>query len=112
MSTEEQKAANRRNAQKSTGPRTPEGKLRCSQNSRKHGFTASAFAVVRLEEQDEVARLKADLVACYRPVNSQELFALERMAIAQQTMLRAARLEIGLWAPRPRLVLSRAAHRI
>jgi len=96
MSTEQQKAANRRNAEKSTGPRTPEGKARCSQNARKHGFSAANFVVVRLEEQDEVANLKADLIAIYEPVNSQELFALQRMALAQQTMLRAARLEIGL----------------
>ena len=90
-------AANRANAAKSTGPRTPEGKARSAQNSCKHGFTASTFAVVRLEELDEIARLKADLVSVYQPANSQELFALERMALAQQTLLRAARLEAGLF---------------
>jgi len=42
-------AANRANAAKSTGPRTPAGKARCSQNARKHIFTGSTFAVVRLE---------------------------------------------------------------
>src|ERR1019366_7471347 len=31
----------------------------------------------------------------YHPVNSQELFALERVALAQQAILRAARLESG-----------------
>jgi hypothetical protein len=79
----EQLAANRANAANSTGPRTPEGKARSAQNARKHGFTASNFAVVRLE----------DLIATYHPVNSQELFALERVALAQQAILRAARLE-------------------
>ena len=69
-------AANRANAARSTGPRTLEGKARSAQNARKHGFRASTFAVVRLEELDEIARLKADLVAVYQPVNSQELFAL------------------------------------
>jgi hypothetical protein len=52
---------------------------------------------VHFEEIDEVARLRADLIAVYQPVNSQELFALERMAIARQAMLRAARLESGLF---------------
>jgi hypothetical protein len=95
--SEKQHAANRANAAKSTGPRTPEGKARSSQNSRTHGFTASTFAVVRLEELDEIAHLRQDLVAVYHPGNSQELFALEQMALAQQTMLRAARLESGLF---------------
>jgi hypothetical protein len=90
-------AANRANAERSTGPRTPEGKARSAQNARKHGFRASTFAVVRLEELDEIARLKADLVAVYQPINSQELFALERVALAQQALLRAARLETGLF---------------
>ena len=55
------------------------------------------FAVVRLEDLQEVAHLKDDLVAFYQPVNSQELFAIERIALAQQTILRAARLESGLF---------------
>ena len=94
--SEKQFAANRANASHSTGPRTPEGKARSAQNSRQHGFTASHFAVVRLEDLQEVARLRADLIAVYRPVNSQELFAIERIALAQQAMLRIARLESGL----------------
>jgi len=95
--TEKQSEASRRNGSLSRGPRTPEGKSRSSQNSRKHGFTATSFAVVRLEDLHEVARLREDLVALYQPVNSQELFALERAALAQQAILRAARLEGGLF---------------
>src|SRR5581483_1060068 len=44
-----------------------------------------------------IANLKADLVVFYRPLNSQEMFAIERMAIAQQLILRAARLDAGLF---------------
>ena len=76
-------AANRANAAQSTGPRFPEGKARSAQNSRKHGFTASTFTVVRLEEIDEVERLRDDAIAFYQPLNSQELFAVERIALAQ-----------------------------
>ncbi|MGA2269571.1 MAG: hypothetical protein ABSH44_13965 [Bryobacteraceae bacterium] len=93
----EQLAANRANAAKSTGPRTPEGKHRSAQNARRHGFTASTFAVVRLEDLQEVAHLRDDLIDLYQPVNSQELFALERVALAQQAILRAARLEAGFF---------------
>lgn len=95
--SDKQRAANRANAQHSTGPRTSDGKARSAQNARKHGFTASTFAVVRLEALDELAHLKADLIAVYQPVNSQELFAVERIALTQQTLLRGARLEAGLF---------------
>ena len=98
MSTSQNRIdANRANATHSTGPQTPEGKARSAQNARKHGFTASSYAVVRLEELDAIARLKADLIACYQPVNSQELFAIERIALAQQALLRVSRLETGLF---------------
>src|ERR1017187_2984976 len=89
--------ANRANAAKATGPRSPEGKTRSPQNARKRGFTASTFAVVRLEDLNEAANLRDDLVAFYQPLNSQELFAVERIALAQQALLRAARLEAGLF---------------
>ena len=92
-----QLAANRANAARSTGPRTPEGKARSSQNARRHGFAASDYSVVRLEDLEAVARLKDDLVAAWQPVNSQELFAIERIALAQHALLRAARLESGLF---------------
>jgi len=49
-----------------------------------HNFRSSSYAVVRLEDLSEVDKLKADAVACYKPVNSQELIALERIALAQQ----------------------------
>jgi len=55
--SEIQLAANRANAAHSTGPRTPSGKARSAQNARKHGFTASTFAVVRLEDLNpEISR--------------------------------------------------------
>ena len=98
MTTDKQLEANRLNAQHSTGPRTPEGKARSAQNARQHGFTSSIFAVARLEDLQAVAHLKADLVAAYQPVNSQELVAIERLAIAQQCLFRAAALESGFFS--------------
>ncbi|MGO9096230.1 MAG: hypothetical protein ACLQGV_13525 [Bryobacteraceae bacterium] len=86
------------NAARSTGPRSPRGKTIAAQNSRQHGFAAANFAVIRLEELDAVARLRQDLIALYQPINSQELFAIERMALAQQSLLRSAALETGLFS--------------
>ena len=51
--SQEQLAANRADAAKSTGPHTPQGKARSAQNASKHGFTVSTFAVVRLEDLQE-----------------------------------------------------------
>jgi hypothetical protein len=95
--TEKRLAANRANAQKSTGPRTPEGKARSAQNAIKHGFAGSTFSVIRLEGLHEIDDLKADAVAFYRPANSQEMLAVERIALAQMQMLRAMRMESGLF---------------
>ena len=89
-------AANRANAGRSTGPRTHQGKARSTQNSRKHGFAASKFCAVRLEDFDEFAILHAKAIATYRPVNDQEQIAVERIAIAQQSLYRCAALEAGL----------------
>src|SRR2546430_1802167 len=75
--SDKQLAANRTNAAHSTGPRTPEGKSRSAQNARKHGFTASSYNVLRLESFDGIAGLKHALLARYRPVDAQELFAVE-----------------------------------
>ncbi len=39
-------AANQANARKSTGPRSPEGKARSSQNARKPPFNPDPFTIV------------------------------------------------------------------
>jgi hypothetical protein len=97
MATDKQTAANRINAQKSTGPRSAAGKMKSALNARKHGFAGNAFTVVRLEELDEICQLRQDALDLYRPVNSQELFAVERIAACQLSMIRASRLEAGLF---------------
>jgi hypothetical protein len=50
MATQEQVEANRQNAQKSTGPRTAEGKMAVALNAVKHGLTAN-IDVVCQEDQ-------------------------------------------------------------
>jgi hypothetical protein len=96
--SEKQLAANRANAAKSTGPKSPEGRGHSSRNAVKHGLASENYTVVRLEDIDEVASLRAGLIATYQPVNSQELYALDQIAIRQQAMLRAARFEAGLFS--------------
>ncbi len=45
MATEKQFEANRQNAQKSTGPKTPEGRAAVRLNGVKHGLTAETMVV-------------------------------------------------------------------
>ena len=45
--------ANRRNALKSTGPKTEEGKARASLNALKHGLRASSLALPHLENAED-----------------------------------------------------------
>jgi hypothetical protein len=94
-------AANHANAQRSTGPKTQEGKTRSSQNARKHPFNPDPFAIVRIEDRDQIAALVADGVpsgpATYQPINSQERDAVERIALAQHSMRRTYILEAGFF---------------
>ncbi len=52
MTTEAQTQANRANSQKSTGPRTPEGKAKVAQNALKHGLLAKQAVVVGEDTDD------------------------------------------------------------
>ena len=81
--SDKQLAANRANANRSTGPRTLEGKARAARNSRKHGLAAATFTASSIEDVDQLANLIDDAVAFYQPQNSQEQFAVERIAICQ-----------------------------
>ena len=92
----EQLAANRANAAKSAGPTSPEGKARSAQNARKHGFAAASYTAVGLEDTQDLANLTDDAVDFYQPANSQEQFAVERIALAQLAVLRAARFEAAI----------------
>ena len=97
MATDQQIAANRINAQKSTGPRSAAGKMKSALNARKHGFAASIYTVPHLESLDEIVDLRQDAIDLYHPANSQELWAVERIALCQLSLLRASRLEAGLF---------------
>jgi hypothetical protein len=108
--TDSQFAANRANAANSTGPRTTDGKARSSQNARKHGFAAAAYTVPRLEDLEEVAFLREGAIKLYQPANAQELFAVERIAVTEHAMNRAARLEAGTFATCLNDVLSLREH--
>jgi hypothetical protein len=75
--------ANRRNAQKSTGPRTDAGKAKSSANSYKHGFFSSRLfrdAAQRAKEEPEYLAILDGFRDHYKPVGFFENFWVERAA--------------------------------
>ena len=69
--------SNRRNAKKSTGPKSVEGKRRSSMNALKHGMTAR-FALLPDEDPAAFERRLFEWVENYRPRCDEEQFHAER----------------------------------
>ena len=93
--TPQQILANQRNAQFSTGPATPEGKVASSRNATKHGLTG-AFRVLPHESQEDFDRLLASLRAEFQPSGEHEAFLVEQMAQSRWRLARAQRLEAAV----------------
>ena len=88
MATPKQIEANRRNAQKSTGPKTPEGKAAIRLNALQHGLTARV-AVLPFENAEEFAGLCASLESEWQPQTPTERYHLEIMAVSRWKQARA-----------------------
>ncbi len=77
MASEAQIAANRLNAQKSTGPRTPEGKAMMRRNPLRHGLSA-ASVVLFYESEAEFEQFRQDLASDFDPVGAEECALVEQ----------------------------------
>jgi hypothetical protein len=98
MTTQAQIEANRANAQKSTGPRTPEGKATVAQNAVKHGLLART-AVLHGEDWEHYTCFSEELMDELYPdgVMEQELadrivdlsWRLRRAALSQNAVFEA-----------------------
>jgi hypothetical protein len=71
MTTFRQIEANRRNSQKSTGPKTERGKQRASQNAVRHGLTAETV-IKLLEDPDDYHAFEMSVTADYDPDSAVE----------------------------------------
>jgi hypothetical protein len=97
MTSDKQAEANRQNARKSTGPRTPEGKALASRNALKHGLLSQELL---LPDEDEAAlkelgeRVRADL----QPVGELEDLLVEQIIAAVWRLRRLRRVEAGIFA--------------
>ena len=94
MATRRQKKANRKNAKRSTGPRTPEGKARSSLNASKHGLFARD-TVLPEENPQEFLELIAELEQELEAVGGFECRLVRHIADAEWRMRRIVRLETG-----------------
>jgi hypothetical protein len=99
MSSQKQIEANRRNAQKSTGPKTPEGRATVSRNSIKHGLTASTLVLPDESEADFEALLDS-VEAEHQPATPTEVALVRRIAMAIWRLIRGYHIEAGLYAVR------------
>ena len=96
MATEKQIAANRRNAKKSTGPRTEIGKKLVSQNPRKHGILSKVIQTCEgKESKAEFEKLLQELQEYYQPIGIVEEAYLERIFICLCRLRRCIRHESG-----------------
>jgi hypothetical protein len=96
MATENQIAANRRNAEKSTGPRTEEGKAHSSANSLKTGIFAKS-EVISFENREDYEALIARLCAEFDPATQEEQSLLDAAIRYEWMSRRYAMAEAAAW---------------
>ncbi len=92
MPTKSQIRANRRNAQKSTGPRTSEGKAAVSQNAVKHGLL-NRQAIISSESQADFDLYREQMFAELAPTSPMESMLAERIVALSWRLKRTGRIQ-------------------
>ena len=101
MTTGKQVEANRKNALKSTGPRTWKGKVVSRLNALKHGLQA-AQVLLPDEDADEFHELQERLFAELSPEGTLEAQQVERITAMMWRLRRVYRAEAGIFFGRAR----------
>ena len=96
MTSFRQIAANRRNARKSTGPITPEGKQRSRCNAIRHGLTAETV-IGALEDSEDYRAFEAAIIADFDTQSAVERELVLRLASLLRRLRRATTIETGLF---------------
>ena len=96
MATPAQITANRANAQKSTGPRSVEGKSASRFNALKHGIDAASI-VIPGEDPATFDALSVEYANEYRPQSPSEFFHVDTMLRADWMKARLQRVETDLY---------------
>jgi hypothetical protein len=96
MASDKQIAANRRNAQSSTGPKTAAGKAMSSRNATTHGLLARD-SVAYGERIDDLQHLRQVYLDQYQPATPAEEFLVHQLSSAHWRLQRIERIEAGLF---------------
>jgi hypothetical protein len=91
-------AANRRNAEKSTGPRTAAGKATSAMNALRHGILSEHAPVLPTEDRAAFQTLVEDLHAHLAPIGPIETELVARIAGLIWRLRRCAVVEVGFFA--------------
>jgi hypothetical protein len=97
MASPAQILANRENAQRSSGPKTVEGKQAASRNSLRHGLTGTQI-VIPGEDASAYEDLREGMLRSYNPVTEAERVLTEQIAANAWRLLRAQRVETAFLA--------------
>ena len=97
MTSEKKAQANRRNALKSTGPKTPEGKAAVRLNALKHGLLSQEILLPG-EDEEALRELGEHLREELQPVGELENLLVDRIIASYWRLRRLGRVEAGIFA--------------
>jgi hypothetical protein len=97
MISEKQLEANRRNAQKSTGPKTPEGKSNSSRNNLRHGLTGQ-ISLLPTEDREAHDAFCNELIDGFHPGTPVERQLAQSIAEDFWRLNRASAIENNIFA--------------
>ena len=96
MTSAKQTEANRRNAKKSTGPKTHRGKNVVRFNAVRHGLTSENIFLPG-ENEEEFNIIKNGFYADFSPQGQLESFLVDQMIIQAWRLLRLSNVETGIY---------------
>jgi hypothetical protein len=98
MTSQKQLEANRRNAFKSTGPKSAEGKASVRHNAVRHGAMAETVVIPFIENREDWEAHEQGVAESLRPLGYMETLLVERIASLMWRLRRANRFERELIA--------------
>ena len=96
MASDKQMRANRQNARKSTGPKTPEGKAVARLNALKHGLLSQQILLPN-EDEASLLQLSERLHSQLQPLGELESLLVERIVAAAWRLRRVLVVETGIY---------------